>query len=157
MFFNKHHSHKANFVVDIRFLKLCILLYYIWCLTTVKWMTYCGFLFTLSVNLLFYVFIICFTWLIMWHVKYVFRLFIDSKKLSDDIRTHLTSENMSVTVLPYADISTHLAHLVCQGTSGTGKIWVLLCCTVSCHFMISYQHIPWQGFRASSSKRHCNM
>ena len=34
---------------------------------------------------------------------------------------------MSVTILPYSDIVTHLASLVCQQTGGAGKIWVLIC------------------------------
>jgi len=48
--------------------------------------------------------------------------------LSDEVYNHLKSENMSVTVLPYADVATQLASLVCQGAGGTGKIWVLFHC-----------------------------
>jgi len=59
-----------------------------------------------------------------------FRLFVDSQKLSDEVHAHLTSEKMSVTVLPYADVATHLASLVCQAAAGTGKIWVSFCWTV---------------------------
>ena len=54
-----------------------------------------------------------------------FRLFVDSAKLSDEVHSHLSSENVSVTVLPYADVAAQLANLVSQGAGRTGKIWVL--------------------------------
>ena len=59
-----------------------------------------------------------------------FRLFIDSQKLSDEVHTHLMNEKMSVTVLPYADVATHLANLVSQAADGKGKIWVSVCYSV---------------------------
>ena len=36
---------------------------------------------------------------------------------------------MSVTVLPYTDVATHLASLVCRTSGGSEKIWVLFCYT----------------------------
>ena len=64
------------------------------------------------------------------YVNVFVRLFVDSEKLSCDVHTHLKSENMSVTVLPYADVATQLANLVGQGAGETGKIWVFCCCSV---------------------------
>jgi len=55
-------------------------------------------------------------------------LFVDSRKLSDDVLAHLKTENLSVTVLPYSDVATHLVNLVSQAAGGTEKIWVLFCC-----------------------------
>jgi len=55
------------------------------------------------------------------------RLFIDSQKLSDEVRAHLKSEELQITILPYSDVATHLAKLVCQGAGGTEKIWVSFC------------------------------
>ena len=70
-------------------------------------------------------------------LEFFFRLFVDSEKLSDEVRTHLKRENVSVTLLPYTDIATHLSNLVCQGAGGTEKIWVLFCCTIFFQFVIS--------------------
>jgi Xaa-Pro aminopeptidase len=50
------------------------------------------------------------------------KLFIDDKKVSDELRAHLTSPTMSVTILPYEDITSHLRQLV--DMTSTGKIWV---------------------------------
>jgi len=62
------------------------------------------------------------------------RLFIDSNKLSADVRAHLQTENMSVTVLPYNDVVIQLASLVCREAGGTGKIWVIFCYGVFTNF-----------------------
>lgn len=70
----------------------------------------------ISYNPVFFAFVIVTTDSVM--------LFIDSQKLSDSINAHLTSEKMSVTVLPYSEVATHLASLVFQVADGTGKIWI---------------------------------
>lgn len=68
------------------------------------------------------------------------RLFVDRQKLSDEVLSHLKTEEMSVTILSYVAIATHVASLVGQAEGGTGKIWVSFCCVV---------------FRAVTNLTHC--